>query len=337
MTVIKNRETDPYFNMASEEYMLEMCRGDVFMLWRNGRAVIIGKNQNAYAEVNIPYVQENGIKVVRRLTGGGAVFHDPGNINFTFITDAENVGALDFARFEAPIIYALSHMGVDAALDGRNDIIAAGCKISGNAQCVYNTADGRKRLMHHGTLLFSADMSSMSGALNVSGAKLRSKGVKSVRQRVVNIADIPGYSGPSGAAEFMDAIMLQLAEVEARDFSAAEKAAICELAEKKYSAWQWNYGASPGYSLEKSRRFPFGTVEVMLTSSGGIIEAVDIRGDFFGVGDISELCRSLCGVRLETGSLTAALSNVGDYISGAEADDIASLILNGGATDRYEQ
>lgn len=328
MIIINNSSLDPYFNLASEEYMLENSRDDVFMLWRNDKAVIIGKNQNAFAEVNIPFAEEKGIKVVRRLTGGGAVFHDPGNINFTFITEGDS-GKLDFAKFEAPIIDALGEMGISASLDGRNDITADGCKISGNAQCVYNTADGRQRLMHHGTLLFSADMSSMTGVLNVSGAKLESKGIKSVRQRVENIADIPSYSGPDSASDFMRAIILHVAGGEPREFYDSEKAAINQLAETKYSLWDWNFGASPSYSLTKSCCFPFGSVEIMLEADGGIIKAADIRGDFFSVGDISELCARLRGVRLESGELTRVLYDVGRYIVGACSKDIAALILNG--------
>lgn len=311
--------------------MLETCRDDVFMLWRNDRSVIIGKNQNAYAEVNVPFVQENKIKVVRRLTGGGAVFHDPGNINFTFITDATEGAALDFARFEEPVIQALSEMGVAACLDGRNDITADGCKISGNAQCVYNTADGGKRLMHHGTLLFSADMSSMAGALNVSNDKLRSKGIKSVRQRVANIASLEAYRGPVTPEAFMDAVMSAVAGGSPEDFTDGDKAEISRLSDEKYSRWEWNFGRSPAYALEVERRFAYGGVSVMLTAVGGLITDIDIRGDFFGTADIAVLCSQLVGVRLDTAALRTSLADVGEYISGAGPDDIAALILNGTA------
>lgn len=330
MLLIKNTEIDPYFNLASEEYLLENSREDVFMLWRNDRAVIIGKNQNAFAEINIPYIRQNNIKAVRRLTGGGAVFHDIGNINFTFITDADRGTELDFARFEEPVIHALAEMGVSAKLDGRNDIIADGCKISGNAQCRYNTADGRCRLMHHGTLLFSADMAGMSASLNVSSEKLRSKGIKSVRQRVSNIASLPSYNGPAKAEDFMDALIMYISEnAPVRAFTAEEKRGIRLLSDEKYSRWEWNFGASPAYDLEISRRFPFGSVEVMMTASEGTIRDISICGDFFGVGDVNELCRSLVGVRLEPDALAHALDRVGEYIFNADAQSIASLILNG--------
>lgn len=334
MLVINNSVVDAYFNLASEEYLLENSRDDVFMLWRNDRAVIVGKNQNTYAEVNLDYAEKTGIKIVRRLTGGGAVFHDPGNVNFTFITVAGE-GGLDFSRFTAPVIEALSAMGVVACADGRNDIVADGCKISGNAQCVYDTADGRKRLMHHGTLLFGADMTELGAALRVSEDKLRSKGVKSVRSRVCNISALEGYCGPRDAEGFM----LRLCELvagelgEPRDFTEEERAAIRRLSDDKYSRWSWNFGASPACDRECRQRFPYGGVEVYLSADRGVIGHIDIKGDFFGTADTKKLCASLEGVSLEPGALRAALEGVGDYISGACADDIARLILTGGDTN----
>ena len=195
MLFICHGATDPYFNLAAEEYVLEKGEGAAFLLWRNGPSVIIGKNQNAFAQLRLPFVQANHIQVARRLTGGGAVFHDLGNINFTFITDASEHDQIDFARFTAPIIANLKQFGVAATLNGRNDLLAVGRKISGNAQCVYHTEDGRRRLLHHGTLLFSADLSRLSGALQVNREKMESKGIESVVSRVANIRELPGYGG----------------------------------------------------------------------------------------------------------------------------------------------
>ena len=184
MKIYITDRTDPYFNLASEQYLLDTENDEVFMLWRNEKAVIIGRNQNAYAEINKPFVDEHGIKVVRRLTGGGAVFHDLGNVNFTYIVPRSDCPTLDFERFSRPVINALRGLGVEAELSGRNDITVDGRKISGNAQCVYNN-----KVMHHGTLLFSADMSQMAGALNVDEEKIKSKGIKSVRARVCNLSE----------------------------------------------------------------------------------------------------------------------------------------------------
>lgn len=330
MRIIINRvSTDPYFNLASEEYLLENSSGDVFMLWQNGKSVIIGKNQNAWAEVNTDFAESAGIKVVRRLTGGGAVFHDPGNVNFTFITDADDATGIDFARFASPIIRALAKLGVTAALDGRNDIIADGCKISGNAQCVYRRADGTRRLMHHGTLLYDADMSSMAGVLRPHDDKLRSKGIKSVRSRVGNIRAIGSLEQDcSGFVEHLSRFACEEYGANATGFTEAETVGIAQLAREKYSTWEWNFGRSPEYGETKRERFPFGTVEVSYTLRDGRIAECSVKGDFFGTEDVSAVTSELIGVRLERGDVLAALAsaNVGAAISGAEPDMIASLI-----------
>ena len=169
MRIIPTTSLDPHFNLAAEEYLLTQSKEEIFMLWRNDRSVIIGKNQNAYAELNLPFVEEHNVKVVRRMTGGGAVFHDPGNINFTFIVNSAEK-AIDFVPYTAPIIDYLRSLGADATLSGRNDILIDGRKVSGNAQCVLNG-----RTMHHGTLLFSSDMSELAGALKVDESKIKSE------------------------------------------------------------------------------------------------------------------------------------------------------------------
>lgn len=331
MTVINNSVVDAYFNLASEEYLLEHSHDDIFMLWRNDRSVIVGKNQNTYSEVDTEYIRKSGIKVVRRLTGGGAVFHDPGNVNFTFITDADE-GGLDFGRFTAPVIAALRKMGVPAEADGRNDITANGCKISGNAQCVYNTADGRRRLMHHGTLLFSADMTGLARALRVSKDKLESKGIKSVRSRVCNISEIDGYCGPDSAEGFAAKLCELIAgEFGApREFTDEEKCGIQKLCDEKYSLWSWNFGASPSHGFVCRKRFPYGTVEITLGADGGIINNIEINGDFFGERDTKELCEKLRGKALEYDALIPALDDIGSYIKGCTPEDAAGLIINAG-------
>ena len=193
--VIFNSSLDPYFNLAAEQYLLERRdTAPVFMIWRNSPAVIIGKNQNAYAELNEAFIRENDIKVVRRLTGGGAVFHD---VNYTFISPKQGANALDFARFCAPIIEALCDLGANAVLSGRNDIEIDGRKVSGNAQTVCGD-----RILHHGTLLWSADLSKLAGALKVDPEKIASKGIKSVRSRVANIRDLIGSE--MSATDFID-------------------------------------------------------------------------------------------------------------------------------------
>lgn len=331
MRVIRGTSADPCFNLAAEEYLLNTAAEDVFMLWQNAPSVIIGRNQNAYAEVNIPFTEQHGIKVVRRLTGGGAVFHDPGNVNFTFITEAPVEPQIDFARFAAPIIEALAELGIPAVLGGRNDITAGGAKISGNAQCTHRRPDGKRMLLHHGTLLYDADTSALAGALRVNEDKLRSKGIKSVSSRVGNIREIGGLA--MTAEEFAEYI-LDSAEgrfgTKATVLTDRERAEIAQLAECKYSTWEWNFGCSPEYGITKTKRFPYGTVTAELTVDHGTVTAFSLSGDFFGVEDTDLLESAIIGCRFERSAVTAVLESVSvsDVVSGATAEDIAELLFS---------
>lgn len=318
MKLYINDRTDPYFNLASEEYLLLTEDEPVFMLWQNERSVIIGRNQNAYAEINRGFVEKNGIAVVRRLTGGGAVFHDLGNINYTFITKKGDAGALDFARFCAPVISALSALGVPAELSGRNDMTADGRKFSGNAQCVFN-----KRVLHHGTILFSADMAYLSGALNADPEKMKSKGIKSVRSRVCNLSEYL----PDWTAKRLKSYLENSVEAERTSFSAEQTAGIEKLAREKYSTWEWNYGRSKEYENKAKERFPFGSVEVCYTAENGRISDVRISGDYFSESPVDGLEKALIGCRLVKEELCLRLSGVGGYICGAEPDMIATLFM----------
>lgn len=319
MTIILNEHTDPYFNLASEEYLIDHTEGEVMMLWRNAPSVIIGKNQNAYAEINEPFVRSKGIKVVRRLTGGGAVFHDLGNVNYTCIVPRESGQTLDFARFAMPVIGALRALGVPAEFSGRNDITIEGKKVSGNAQCVRGG-----KMMHHGTLLFRSDMTDLAGALNVDPEKIQAKGIKSVRARVGNIGDyLPDYDVLS-----FKHYLEEFFEGEKRGFTEEEEKEIALLTEKKYSTWEWNFGESKELSVRKKKYYPFGLVDFRLSADGGVIRECDISGDFFGVSDVNELASRLIGVRLESEALKAAIDDPSDYIWGATASDLAELILS---------
>lgn len=320
LDVIYNDSTDPFFNLAAEQYLLD-CREmrPVFMLWRNAGTVVIGRNQNAYAEINESFVRENDIKVVRRLTGGGAVFHDEGNVNYSFISPREGTKSLDFERFCAPVIEALRSLGANAGLSGRNDIEIDGFKVSGNAQCVR-----KDKILHHGTLLWSADLGKLAGSLRVDPEKIAAKGIKSVRSRVANIRDIL-HSGMDAAA-FIEYIFSRIGR-EPRCFTEGESAAINELRNSRYSTWEWNWGESKKFSARRKKRFSYGTVEISFDSNGGLIEAAAINGDFFGVHDVSQLAQCLAGTRLEHEALTSALKDVSEFISGSSAEDIVSLIL----------
>lgn len=318
MKLYRNDSTDPYFNLAAEQYLLDTEPDSVFMLWRNDRAVILGRNQNAYAEINRPFAEEHRIAVVRRLTGGGAVFHDLGNLNFTFIVPRDECPELDFARFARPIADALRKLGVPAELSGRNDLTADGRKISGNAQCVY-----KGKVMHHGTLLFSADLSALAGALRVDEEKIRSKGIKSVRSRVANLSEYLPQMDVTGLRDYLEDCF----PFEKTGFSKEQTDGIGRLKREKYATWEWNYGSSPAFGTSAKKRFPYGGVELSFESDRGVLTDVRIEGDFFGTAPVEELEEALAGCRLIRDELAKRLAraDVGRYISGAEPDEIAAL------------
>lgn len=325
MRCIQLPGTDPAVNLAAEEWLLRQTDEDVFMLWRNAPAVIVGRNQNTRAQINEGFVRERGIPVVRRLTGGGAVFHDLGNVNFTFIRIGETDCDIDFHRFTAPIIEALTAMGAPCAFEGRNDLAIDGRKISGNAQFVL-----RDRVLHHGTLLFSAVMTDLSGALRVDPVKYRDKAVKSIPKRVTNIA--AHLPGPMDVTTFMDRLMAHVSgDAAGGDLSLTpqESAGIESLAARKYRAYEWNYGYSPEYAFTKSSRTPGGVVEVHLDSAGGRITALRLFGDFFGRRSVAELETLLVGCPHDREALTERLRDVplGEYLRGVDLPTLLDCLF----------
>jgi len=319
MKLYRNDTINPYFNLATEQYLMDTESEDVFMLWRNDRSVIIGRNQNAYAEINHAFVEEHDIPVVRRLTGGGAVFHDPGNLCFTFIVNRESCPEMDFSRFCRPILEALRALGVPAELSGRNDMVADGRKFSGNAECVYGD-----KVLHHGTLLFSADLSRLAGALNVDEEKVRSKGIKSVRSRVCNLSEyLPDLSVTDLKARLEEAV-----DAEPVAFSSEQLDGIHALVNSKYATWEWNYGHSRKYETTIKRRFPYGGVELSYTADRGILTAVKLEGDFFATGDVSVWEDSLIGCALQREALAERLGKAGEILLGISSEDLLSLFLS---------
>jgi len=287
MLCIKNPETNPYFNLAAEEYVLKNFNENCFMLWRNRPSIIVGKHQNTLAEINIDYVKENNIDVVRRLSGGGAVFHDLGNLNFTFIKNVnKEENLVDFKKYTQPVIAVLNHLGVDAKFEGRNDIMINGRKVSGNAEHVF-----KRRVLHHGTLLFSSVMADLSQALKVNPLKYQDKGVKSVRSRVTNISEHLPHK--MSVIEFHDKIFNFMVDSEEDavlyEYTPEDIKNINQLVEKKYKTWEWNFGYSPKYNFEKLIRTNGGNLEIHLNVEKGIIVDLKIFGDFFGEKDIVEI------------------------------------------------
>lgn len=334
MTLIESPSTDPAFNLALEEHVFENLpkNGEYFMLWRNRSAVIVGRNQNAYAEISADFIREQGITVVRRLSGGGAVYHDLGNLNFTFVVDAENTEKtenaeeLDFKLFCEPVAAVLRSLGVDARTSGRNDITIAGKKFSGNAQYIK-----KGRVMHHGTIMFDSDLDAVDRALNADYKKLDSKGVKSVRSRVTNVRE--HLPADMSLDEFKRLIIGGVfhSEAPARYELTPDDAAEAErLRGERYSRWEWNYGSSPAHSIRRSKRFDgVGGVETAMDAENGVIRTLDIYGDFFGIDDPKELAAKLVNLPLTYEALSGALSAlpVGRYIKGLTAAQLISILL----------
>jgi lipoate-protein ligase A len=329
MLCITRHETDPYFNLAAEEYVMDHFDRDCFMLWRNEPTIIVGRHQNTLAEINLDYVRENNLPVVRRLSGGGAVFHDLGNLNFTFIAgggDGNHRTEVDFRRFTQPILDALQGLGVDARFEGRNDLTIDGRKFSGNAEYVHGG-----RILHHGTLLFSARMADVAAALRPDPAKFDDKAVKSVRSRVTNISE--HLPRPMTVLEFRDClmeyVMAETPGAEAYTFSAQDRAAIERLRDTKYATWEWNFGHSPRYNFSKRARTPGGTVEVTLDVADGVIQAAHFYGDYFTHGDPAELAAGLVGATHREDALRERLVafHMPDYFHNITADDLMGILL----------
>lgn len=326
---LESRETSPYWNLALEQFVFDRLdrNHSYFMLWQNHNSIIIGKHQNTQAEINAGFVNERGITVARRLSGGGAVYHDLGNLNFTFITAAGRKDTIDFAAFCEPIRQALVSFGVPVEISGRNDMTVEGKKFSGNAQYLKHD-----RVMHHGTILYDSDLTVLSQALNVTADKIESKGIKSVRSRVTNIRPYMKADMPIG--EFWAALkgyMKAAFAMEDYALSPEDLGAVEELKTSVYAQWDWNYGASPACTVRKFRRIEgCGKIEVLLDLTGeGIISHIAFYGDFFGNGEPSELAARLAGLRLEYGALKTALENtdLSYYFHNMDAETFLSLLL----------
>jgi len=325
MLLIRNNSIDPAYNLAAEEYLLTMAEQSVFMLWRNENAVIIGQNQNTLGEIDPAYVKEKNISVVRRLTGGGAVFHDLGNVNYTLIEPNTGGRFNDYAYFTADLIDFLATLGVTAELSGRYDVLIDGRKISGNAQCVKNG-----RVMHHGCILYQADLSTLAGALKANQDKLQSKGVASVASRVTNIRN--HIAREMDVVAFMDAFAAFMQEkynCEEYAFTSEDVEQIQRLRDEKYAAWDWNFGASPDYNFENMHRFDFGSVQVRLFVSDGVIQQASITGDFFGQEDVTRLAGQFVGLRHDEPTMDATLANINvpQYIAGCGKDELKKVLM----------
>lgn len=326
MLCIKHHSTDPYFNIATDEYIFKHIQEDCFMLWRNDNAIIVGKHQNTLAEINHEYVKEKNIKVVRRLSGGGAVYHDLGNLNFSFTRTGDNYEMIDFERYTLPIIEVLKTLGVNAKFEGRNDLTIDGKKFSGNAEHVF-----KNKVLHHGTLLFSSEMKDISGALKINPLKYKDRGVKSVPNRVTNISDHlkEKISLDEFTDKVMDHITSSFKDARLYEFTDEDLAAIQKIRDEKYATWEWNYGYSPEYEFRQGARTPGGTVEMNMNVSNGIIKDVRITGDFFHIKDIAPIEKALENTKHEEKEIRAKLAqfDLSEYFNKVTEDDLVAIMF----------
>ncbi|MFI8492885.1 lipoate--protein ligase [Peribacillus butanolivorans] len=319
--------TDPQINLAIEEYALKHLNIDetYLLFYINRPSIIIGRNQNTIEEINADYVEDNGITVVRRLSGGGAVYHDLGNLNFSFITKDDGDSFHNFKKFTQPVVETLEKLGIHAELSGRNDILAEGKKISGNA--MFST---KGRMFSHGTLLFQSEMDHIVSALKVKKDKIESKGIKSIRSRVGNIADF--LKNPMTVEEFRSFLLKNIfkdsGEITEYVLTEEDWDKIHKISEERYQNWEWNYGKSPKFNLQNSHRFPVGSVDIRLEVNRGIIENCKIYGDFFGVGEVIDIEQKLTGTRYEKESISSVLDeiDVRHYFGNVTKDEIVALI-----------
>lgn len=329
MKYIVNTSNDPAYNVALEAYAFQKLTDidEIFILWINEPAIIIGRHQNTIQEINKEFIDKNGIHVVRRLSGGGAVYHDLNNLNYTIISNNTQEGAFDFQTFSKPVIDTLAKLGVKAEFTGRNDLEINGQKFAGNAQAYY-----KGRMMHHGCLLFDVDMSVLGQALKVSKDKIESKGIKSVRARVTNIVD--HLSDKITVQEFSDAILAQMKEeypeMDEYVLSDAELSEIQAMRDNQFATWDWTYGKAPEYTIERGVRYPAGKITTYANVENSTIKSIKIFGDFFGVKPVDDIEKMLEGVRYDYKDVLAALKTVdtSQYFSRMTPEEITKAIVD---------
>ncbi len=328
MLVVDNQnEHDPAVNLALEEYVLRNAQADedLLLLYINEPSIIIGRHQNAFEEINRDYVEQHAIHVVRRLSGGGAVYHDLGNLNYSFITEALPENFRNFKKFTAPVVRSIAGLGVLAELNGRNDLLIDGRKISGTAQYIT-----KGRMVSHGTLLFNADLAHVTEALRAQEGVITSKAIKSVRSRVANISDF--LNQPMSIETFKEHILAHIfpgaVPIPEYPLGAEGWAAVRQLAAERYRSWEWNYGRSPDFSVEKRRRFPGGEIIARLDVKEGMIRTVEFSGDFFAQVEPAALERCLIGIRYRREDIARAVQNdaLVQYFSGLDLQTFGAFL-----------
>ncbi len=323
MLCIISPSHDPYFNLASEEYLLKCFQEDLFLLYRNKPSIVVGKHQNTLAEINYAFVRERGIVVARRISGGGSVFHDMGNLNFAFITSGKDGEMVDYGRHTQPVIDAMGSMGLEVTLGKRNELLLGGKKISGTASHVF-----KRRSLHHGTLLFSSRMGDLSDALKVQHSRFNDRAVKSVRSKVTNIQDhlVEKMDLDDFQNRLLGYIFNNTDKAVSYQYNDKDMNEIRHLKDSKFSTWEWNFGYSPKYEFSKKLVFKSGNLALHMNVEKGIIKDVNFEGEFMTTKDIHGLEDVLVGTIHDPETLRNRLSgiNVADYITGLENEVLLS-------------
>lgn len=322
MLYLENNCNDPYYNLALEEHLLHSKNiSPVFIIWINSPSVIVGRFQNTIQEINIRYANDNFINVVRRNSGGGAVYHDLGNINYSFIAPLTPNNTSDFSLMMEPVVNTLKKFGISPEISGRNDMLISGRKFSGTAQHVF-----RNKLLHHGTILFDSDLDVLQMVLNVNEDKFISKGYKSVKSRVTNLKEhLPCHVNINEfIASLRDATNGQNIVLKNDDYRAIDK-----LVNEKYKTWEWNWGASPQYTEKRTKRFTWGNIEVLLKIINGQIADCFFIGDFFGY-DIEKFQHLIRGTTYNKSDIINFIFriNINKYFVGATREDIIDLLID---------
>lgn len=327
MLIIDSPSHDAYFNIALEEYLLyKYPTEDIFLLYVNAPSIIVGKFQNTLAEINLDYVKENNIKVVRRMSGGGTVYHDLGNLNFSFHTLLEGNDFMDFSQFTAPVLKLLNDRNVPAKLEGRNDLLIEGKKFSGNAKLAKNG-----KMIQHGTILFNSDMSILDEVLKINPLKYIDKAIKSNRSRVINLID---YLPSDMSTEDLKKILIDeivnantnsiLYELNTEDLKEVEG-----LIKEKYETWDWNFGFSPNYNFKNAKKVPAGFIEIHLNVEKGIIQEAKIFGDFFASESIENFEKKLIGHKHNQNELQEILKQLDltKYFGKVTSQEILEVLI----------
>jgi lipoate-protein ligase A len=293
MLCIQLENSNPYFCLAAEEYLLKNFSEDIFMLWQSHDTVVVGKHQNALAEINYPFVRENNITVARRISGGGTVFHDAGNVNFAYIKNVNDTAEINFKKFTKPVVEALERLGINAVNSGRNDLLVNDKKISGNAEHVF-----KKRVLHHGTLLFDSDLSTLGHSIKVAPGKYSGKAVQSNRSFVANIQPfLKEKITTEEFRRFLLYIQLEHDENSVYELNEKDNQAIEKLANEKFKTWAWNFGYSPKYAFQNETKWGDRTLNISLNAEKGWIAEATISGDFFSARKAELLNQKLPGKR----------------------------------------